>query len=384
MASQDLTPIPIPPRQRWREFRIAYLPPLTFVALICIISWMWSNYVQPSAIIGEVEMVRANIISTADGMVLDLGVDYLQPVTNGQVLGVVARLDADQLKAELAAAETDLRLMKARMDLDKTRNLNSYSQLRVNLSEQRYSLDIARIRFQQAQQEFDRARRLLDQGLISPGVSSGVSGGNLISSRNDTGYEVALRDRDALQAEVSGLEKNVADLEKAVAELERAGVVHIDPLDAAVEDAIRAKREQINQLQKPQVLRSPIDGFISDINHRPGERVAAGACVLVVSGRSSDRIVAWVHAPVMDKPHVGDTVEVRRMGMGQPRFEGTVLRVGAQLEAVSPMLRTPTANPERIEVGLPLLVKAQRARELIPGEAVQLRVVRQAAAITAN
>jgi multidrug resistance efflux pump len=384
MPDNELPPVPIPRRQLWREFRVVFLPPLTFLALLGIIGWMWSRYVQPGAIIGEVEMVRANIIGTADGTVLELRVDYLEAVTNGQVLGVVACLDHGQIEAELAAAETDLRLMKARMDLDKVRNLNSYSQLRVALVEEEYALDVARIRLEQAQQEYERARTLLEQGVIPRGLNNGLSGGNLMSPRNDAGYEVALRDRDALRSEVAGLEKAVADLKEAVAALELAGAAGIDPLDTDVEDAIRARREQINQLQRPQVLVAPFDGFISAINHRPGERIPAGQAVLVVSGRSSDRIVAWVHTPVSERPQVGDTVEVRRMGLGQGRFEGIVVRVGAQLEAVSPMLRTPTANPERIEVGLPMLVRADRARELIPGEAVQLRLVKRAPATEAN
>jgi multidrug resistance efflux pump len=384
MTENNLPPIPIPPRQRWREFRVVYLPPLTFVALIGIICWMWANYVHPGDIIGEVEMVRANIISPADSTVLRLDVDYLQPVTNGQVLGVVANVDTDTLKAELAAAEADLRLMKARMDLDKTRNLNSYGQLRVSLAENRFSLDIARIRLEHAQSEFERAQKLFDDKIIPRGMDPSLSGGNLISSRNEFGYEVTRRDRTALQAEVAGLEKAVAEIERSVGEMERSGIVHIEPVDGAIEEAIRAQREQINQLQKPQVLRAPIDGFVSEIKIRPGERVAAGGTVLAVSGHSSDRIVAWVHTPVISKPRIGDSVEIRRMGMGQHRFEGRIVQVGSQLEAVSPMLRSPTANPERIEVGLPLLVKSERARELIPGEAVQLRVIKSAPAAAAN
>src|SRR3954462_12287317 len=86
MQSQDLTPIPIPPRQRWREFRIAYLPPLTFLLLVGVICWMWVNYVEPGGIIGEVETVHANIISTVAGTVRDLRVDQLQAVTNGEPL----------------------------------------------------------------------------------------------------------------------------------------------------------------------------------------------------------------------------------------------------------------------------------------------------------
>jgi multidrug resistance efflux pump len=384
MPDKDLTPIPIPPRQRWQEFRVVWLPPAIFLVLVGLICWMWMNYVSPSAIIGEVEMVHANVISTVDGAVQSLEVDYLQSVTNGQVLAVVACLDPDQLKAELAAAESDLRLMKARMDLDRTRNLNAYSQLRVQLLEEKFNLDVARIRLQQAQQEFERAQKLLDSQIIARGVNPSLSGGNFVSPRNDFGYEVALRDRDALQAEVAGLEKGVAELESAVAGLEGAGSARIEPEDAAVEEAIRAQRERIHQLQKPQVLRAPIDGFVSAINRRPGERIAAREVVLVVSGRTSDRIVAWVQTPITQRPGIGDTVEVRRMGMGQPAFEGTVVRVGSQLEEVSPMLRTPTANPERIEVGLPLLVRADRARELIPGEAVQVRIVRQVSATGAN
>lgn len=375
MNEKELTPIPIPRRQRWREFRVAYLPPVTFLVLVAMICWMWVNYVEPSAIIGEVETVRANVVSTVAGTLQELDVDQLESVTNGQVLAVVSSLDPAQLAAELAAAEADLRLMKARMDLDKTRNLNSYGQLRVQLLQEKFDLDVARIRFQQSEQEFERAQKLLDSQLISRGVNGGLSGGGLLSPRNDFGYDVAVRDRDALQAEVGTREKTVAELEGQVKTMEETGVVEVDPVDSAVERAIQAQRERVRQLSKPIVLRSSIDGFVSDINHHPGERITAGSTILVVSGRTSDRILAWVHPPVNRRPQVGDIVEVRRMGLGQATFEGTIVRVGSQLEPVSPMLRTPTANPERIEVGLPLLVKASEALRLIPGEAVQLRVV---------
>ena len=107
LPDQDLTPIPIPPRQRWREFRVVYLPPVTFLALIGIICWMWSNYVQPGAIIGEVEMVHANIISTVNGTVLNLKVDYLQAVTNGEVLGHRAE-DVEQAQLRLPEAQEGL------------------------------------------------------------------------------------------------------------------------------------------------------------------------------------------------------------------------------------------------------------------------------------
>jgi multidrug resistance efflux pump len=74
MPGQNLTPIPIPARQRWRDFRVSWLPPLTFMLLVTVIGWMWVRYVAPTTIIGEVETVRANIASVVAGTIQELKV----------------------------------------------------------------------------------------------------------------------------------------------------------------------------------------------------------------------------------------------------------------------------------------------------------------------
>jgi len=50
------------------------------------------------------------------------------------------------------------------------------------------------------------------------------------------------------------------------------------------------------------ILRSPIDGFVNDIKLRPGEKTTAGTTLLVVSGRTSNRIVAWFIRPSPSVP----------------------------------------------------------------------------------
>jgi hypothetical protein len=62
--------------------------------------------------------------------------------------------------------------------------------------------------------------------------------------------------------------------------------------------------------------------------------------------------------------------------MGEGAFEAKVVKVGEQLENINPSLLLPNRNPERAEVGLPLLVQSPDVRQLIPGEAVQIRWVR--------
>jgi multidrug resistance efflux pump len=275
--------------------------------------------------------------------------------------------DSDQLAAEIAAAEADLRVMKARMDLDRTRNLDAYSRLRLDLQVEQFGLEVARIRLTQAESEFERAKKLLDLQVSSRGATE---------TRNDFGYDVALRDRDAFRVEVMAREKNVSDLRTSLQKMEQAGAARLDPTDAVVEQAIQAQRDRLERSRRPIELRAPIDGFVSDIDIQPGEKVTTGATIAVISASTSDRIYAWVRQPVTTRPEVGDVVQVRRIAMGEGAFEAKVVKVGEQLENINPSLLLPNRNPERAEVGLPLLVQSPDVRQLIPGEAVQIRWVR--------
>ena len=369
MQERDLTPIPIPQHQQWREFRVVYLPLLMFGALVCLIVWMWVRYVAPATIIGEVETVRAGIISTVAGTVQELKVDRLASVTNGQELAVVNVLEPDQIKAEVVAVEADLRLMKARMDLDKTRNVNSYTQLRTDLELEQLNLEAARVKFIQVEGEFGRAKTLYEGQLIALGSGS---------SRNDFGYDVALRDRNTLLATIAAYEKTVAELQAGVDRLKTAGATQVEPTDPAIEQAIAAQRERLERLERPVVLRSPINGFVSIVNHLPGEKIPAGEKILVVSAEKSHRIVAWVRQPLTQRPHEGDTVQVRRATLGQPTFEATVVKVGKQLEEINPTAVPLTTAIQRAEFGLPLIINVDENIELIPGEAVQMHVIKHA------
>jgi multidrug resistance efflux pump len=231
MQPENLKPIPIPPAQRWREFRVVYLPMLTFLVIMGMIVWLWKGYVQPPTIIGEVETVRAKIIAVVDGTVQELKVGRFDSVTNGQELAIVSSV----------------------------------------------------------------------------------------------------------------------------------------------------KHDSLERSEKPVVLRSPVQGFVSVINHLPGESVMAGDPIMVVSAEKSDRIIAWVRQPITVRPRIGDIVEVRRGTFGEVPFEGSVVRVGKQLEEISSGA-VQNGTIQRAELGLPLIVRVETKNvDLIPGEATQLRIVKHAA-----
>lgn len=366
MQDRMLRPVPIPLKQRWDDFRMAQAPVLTFLVLALTIGWMWSRYVSPSSIIGEVEPIRANIISVVDGTLQELKVDILQPVTNGQELAVLVARDVDVFGAELIGAEADLRVMERRMDVDKTRNLGAYAQLRSTLIEEQMELNQARVRLEEAEAEYERVKRLFEGNIVGRG--SGI-GGNV-------GLDAAKRDRDSLRAEVASHEEVTEELEASVERLRAIGLQEVGQADAVIDQAIAAQRERTSRLQRPIVLRSSIDGFVSAISNHPGESVSAGQPILVLSGSKSDRILAWMRQPVTHRPRAGDVLEVRRTAMGQPAFKATVVEVGSQMEPISPTLLPATAAADRTEIGLPMLVKADEILNLIPGEAVQLRLLK--------
>src|SRR5436190_5399880 len=99
MDSEALPPIPTPPGQRWREFRVRAMPLFVFVVVLAAMVLMWSKYVQPVLIVGLVETNAVNVTTTQAGLLTTLAVNRFDEVTNGQVLGEVALFDADQLKA---------------------------------------------------------------------------------------------------------------------------------------------------------------------------------------------------------------------------------------------------------------------------------------------
>ena len=54
-----LPPIPTPPAQRWREFRIQILPVLVFIGIITMIALMWRSVIVPSGVSGDAEGATA-------------------------------------------------------------------------------------------------------------------------------------------------------------------------------------------------------------------------------------------------------------------------------------------------------------------------------------
>src|SRR6185503_11933173 len=163
-----LPPIPTPVAQRWREFRIQVLPLIIFVCVLLAVALLWRNFVAPTGIVGEVESIKADVISLQDGTLARLNVDRFEHVQTGQEIGEIISSSEDYLKSSVAAIEADLRVMEARIALDKQRNDQSYQQMKMDVLAERVLLASDRANlitnsnaFRRAEQEFNQVPKLI-------------------------------------------------------------------------------------------------------------------------------------------------------------------------------------------------------------------------------
>src|SRR5436190_3238038 len=353
MANTDsLPPIPTPPAQRWREFRIQILPVIVFLGLLATVAMMWRNFVQPSGVVGQVEAVKANVISLHDGIVAALHVDLLQRVTNGQVIGTIIGTDPDVLKASIAAIESDLKVLQARMRLDERRNEQQVQQLRLDLFSDRMMRDIAFAMSNLASNKLKRTVKLVNGQFESQDV-----------------LDIAQAEFDKWQAEISARGKTIAEKETVIAQLEGGqGTGN----DSYINAAIKAKEDELEATLRPSEIRAPMDGIISAIYRRGDERVIRGEPILSIAATTSERILGYVRQPVQMIPTENDVVVVRTRAQKRQIGEGQILKVGAQYERINPALISVESN--RFELGLPILVSLPKGMNVSPGEFVDLSI----------
>lgn len=348
-----LPPIPTPPSQRWREFRIQALPVLTFIAVLVCVAFLWNSYVLPTNIVGEVETIHANVISTLPGTIKELKVTRFQRVKAGDEIVLISTMDVETVQASLRAIEADLKLMRARMQIDVERNIQNYETLRLDYLKELVELQWERVSAIYYDQELARQEQLVT---------------------NSTTRLLSLTEYDYWKRLAATTRTNVTEREKYLAE--KAKILPTLAPKTEVEEVIleniKALQEQLRLTEQPISLKAPIDGMVSFVANFPGQKVAPNVPIVVISGMQATRIVAYMRKPFDVIPKPGDTVQIRRQVFKREVAQGTVLEVSGQLELISPTLVPPLSGSLPTELGLPFAVSIPVELALIPGEAVDL------------
>lgn len=359
----ELSPIPVRREHRWREFRIKRIPAVIFSVAFVAVIFIWKEHVAAPSFVGEVETVRANVISTLPGLLVEMNVDRFEKVSKGQTIGKVFPADPELLKASLAAIEIELKTLQTRVDLDQERNQVNYEQIHLSWLSQRVELATAKVNLEFAESEFRRQATLHQEKIVS-----------------DSEFELAKNLRDARQEEVAEKSKVVSEMETRLKELSATENSHGSKTNSLLSQAIAAQEAQLLLTQGPVTLKAPIDGTVSIVNHRAGERIMAGLPIVTITSAQSSRIVAFARQPLQLVPKVGDRVQVRTRSSPRKTAVAKILQVGSGIEMMVRPTSTrdesssPLGNP--LERGLAFSVNLPDGLAAYPGETVDLVIVR--------
>ena len=366
-----LPPIPTPPAQRWTDFRVQGLPVIVFAMAAGAAVYLWNHNLTPSMFTGEVETVQENVASMKPGQIAELSVDQFQAVKTGDIIARVITTDPKVIQATLAVIRAEVELLKTGMDpiLNQHRDAVNYQQLRLGWLAQRVDLAGARVRLQFAESELQRVATLFEEKIVTRGIPQGANQNGAI------GYEVALRDRDALRTEVEERAQLVAEMEQKLQELKvPEHWENSQGTSPAISAAVAVQDEKLRLAEaqlSPSTLKAPMEGVVTKIYHRNGETVIAGDPIISLSAPSGRRIIGYLRQPLPFEPQVGDAVRVSTRRPHRQVATAKILGVGAQMELVTAPMRI-RGYATAMERGLPVLLSLPPGLDVHPGELVDL------------
>jgi HlyD family secretion protein len=256
---------------------------------------------------GHIEATDVRLAATVGGRLLEAPFEEGDVVTAGVVVARLETLDAEHLRAQARAtaeaADAQLRLLLAGTRAEDLRR--------------------AEDQLAQAQAELDAARRDFDRldGLAERGTATE-------KSRDDaaTRQEVAER---AVAAARSQVDKLVAGPRRQEIEAARAQ-------RAAAEAAVAAAEQKIVDA----TVLSPIDGVLTTRVTEPGEVLAPGATIAVLTDLARPWLTVWIDEPNLARVKLGQTAVVAVDGSDRT-FEGTVSFISPVAEFTPKNVQTP-------------------------------------------
>ncbi|MEP0775043.1 MAG: HlyD family efflux transporter periplasmic adaptor subunit [Acidobacteriota bacterium] len=298
--------------------------PTAALAALTVLTLACGGNAGPPAIraSGHVEATEVRLAATVGGRLLEAPFEEGERVRAGEV---VARLDTALMDHELARARAEAEAADAR--------------LRLLVSGSRAE-DIRRAEEQlaQAQAELDAARRELGRlaTLAERGTATEKARDDAVTRR-----EVAER----------GVAARRAELDKLLAGSRREEIEAARAQRAAAEAAVAA----VNQRIAEATVLAPRDGVITVRAAEPGEVLAPGAPLAVLTDLAHAWLNVWVDEPSLAHIRLGQEVEV---SSGQPPVtrRGRVAFVSPVAEFTPKNVQTPEERAKlvfRIKVALP-------------------------------
>jgi len=258
-------------REKRQKFLRIFLIALVTIAAV----WgIWYFITQAGRVHTDNAYVGADsaiVTPLVSGAVQEVRAGNTQHVAKGDVLVVIDNADA---RIELANAEA--MLMQARQRFRQARSGDTSSAARVNartaeVEQAQARLTSARADFIKSQEAYDRRQKLAPSGAVSAEEVS----------QSLAAFQAARARLTQAQAEVASAAAMKAS---ATGDLESAAALTTGFTEATAPDVVAAKaRVELARLNLERtVIRAPISGIVTNRNAQVGQRINAGAQLMVI------------------------------------------------------------------------------------------------------
>lgn len=368
------------------------LPVMIWLATVGFVVGLFFRRSERFEVLGIAQAQTIQIAATVPGRLRIVTVGLFEKVTEGQVLAVLddevlqaelatASAEVQRLMAELVATEDRLSAEAAQRETDWVADSRRFSadveNTRLQILELKTVIETDRIILQDLALEVKIARELIAEEAIAPYELQKAQAqyDSLAKKIEENAHVLAQAETDLKQAE------------QRRHEFTRRQPVHpsVDSALELIRQAITVQERQVEQLLTQLtalVLKSPLDGVVSQIPQRPGQGVArrfmrrtgetvlAGEPILAVAAASSSEVIAYIPEDQVGGVREGMKVELVKTSELEQIAPSRVSYIGPVTEEMPVRL---WRNPNLPQWGRPFLVKVPQQMELTPGELVGIR-----------
>jgi membrane fusion protein (multidrug efflux system) len=262
----------------------------------------------------QIECNIIPIVPKVAGFVEEIRIADNMYVHKGDTL---IRIDDRDLQLKVKQAEVALANAQANVDLAKSSQSSTNANVSVaskDINPAQSAIDAAQVRVWQAQQDYDRFKKLLDLG-----------------SATQQQFDNAKATRDIAQKQLEQAQKAVATYQARLA----ASTTNVD----VSKNNLKVAQIQVEQRQQELDLArlnlsyativAPCDGYVSKKNVQPGQLVSVGQNLFALVDESEIWVMANFKETQIEKMKVGQKVKIEVDAYPDKEFEGTIQSLSA-------------------------------------------------------
>jgi HlyD family secretion protein len=320
---------------------------------------------------GNIEMTEIDIAFKTAGKLIERTISEGDNVEAGQV---VARLDREQLLRQREQAVAALELSKAQLeeavtaahyqreavaaDVDGRRADLRSSEARLRelqtgsrpeeVQEEQASVTASEAVFDHARSDWERARELFKDGLISRAQHDEAR------ARYDSASATLRERRERLKMVEAGPRKEVIEAQRSQVERAAAGLRlaeaniietqrHMQEIAGRRADVERAQAlvALIDTQIQDTIATSPVAGVVLVKSADPGEVLAAGTTVVTIGDMKKPWLRGYINETDLGRVKIGSAVSVKTDSYRNKIYQGRVTFISSQAEFTPKQIQTP-------------------------------------------